>query len=192
MLRAPGLGQGLPHDVARSEGSRRLTLAGSLAKTAKAAGLDVRTVARYRSGERTPTDATRQALEASLGIPPSAWDEPPQDAPAPEASAPEEPDEPIELHESAGRDLAVRHLERVRALRASATSTTERLRLIEAERRAIEMVGRFNRELSTAIDESRILESPKVRAAFTAIVEAIAPWPDAFAAAQAAIEATEL
>ena len=174
-----------------SRGAELFALAATTGEQAAALGMSKAQIQRYRCGAFTPPGHVRRTIaEAYPSVAVAAWDELLGGA-APTPALPPMPDEPPEPEPANTREAAARHLVAVRAWLARAETATERAKGYEAMRKAIELQARLDGAFNSATDESRLAESPRYQAVLAAVLDAIAPWPDALAAVAVALEGLE-
>ncbi len=159
-------------------------------------GVSASLVARWKSGQRKPTDAQILKLEELYGIPRSAWQEPPSKATskAPKRKqAPTPPPSPPDVGDEDDDETTMARLHRyirdgLRELEADAELSG--VKRAEALKKLVD--ARVSLDKSTgenAITIAKIVAHPQFKHAVQTIVDAIAPYPEALAAATKALEA---
>jgi ribosome-binding protein aMBF1 (putative translation factor) len=158
----------------KSEGQRRLHALGlSLDEIAKAVGTTTGPVSRWLTGQRTPDDTRRRAVESAYGIPATSWDHAPgwveSDAPTVSEQARADLDEIEQVEEVLGS---------VRSKRRSAGITTQELaRLAASEGQLIERLARLKqrqRESKQLLEATIVYAHPawhRIREAISAALK---------------------
>lgn len=182
----------------RSEGHRQLqelSRTHSLSEIGSRCGVSKQTVHRWVRGEKTPPADSRKALEDAFGLPSQAWDlapgsdipepsEPPSSpVPPPSASVTPFVTSPSDVPEpSTALECLRRHVRECTSRRARAESENAGSLvlkdLVALERQAIVAWGRATGEMSPG-DEARLTTSSRYLRIQGAIIQALAPYPDA-------------
>lgn len=140
------------------------------------------TISAWQLGNRKPAAQKRREIHEAGGPEPESWDElVPEIAAAPAR----EPEAPVAATPAAARSEADRLLATVRALQDAADDGAgldlqARVRVAERLAAMVATLGRLTGD--AVINERQILRSPAAREIENAIVEALAPWPDAMRA----------
>ncbi|MCB9584565.1 MAG: hypothetical protein H6718_04175 [Polyangiaceae bacterium] len=134
------------------------------------------TLTHYYQGDRLPGAKRRKALEAKLGIPITAWDQPEQQVEVEERQA-------VEISDNASTAELVSELRseaiyQLRHLRTADLSPELRFKLADKATTLITSLGKLTGE-SAAITESKILKSPQWQRIEEAITDALEPYPEA-------------
>jgi hypothetical protein len=168
-------------------------LDGTQAQKAERFGVARGTVVRWLSGD-SPAPEQRRHMRDLGGPPEIAWDEP---AAVPEARAPSEPPlaapaspEAARAAADATHALILAELEACQQPRTDLDGETPAKRSARVERlvRNVVMLGKMTG--AADVDEPRVAASPAFRRMCDRLADALAPWPDALAAAIAALEPT--
>lgn len=150
-------------------------------------------VARWGTGERSPTSAQRKLLRAEFGIPIGAWEKPAEAAPAPEAATPAEA-KSTPLNGISFRTETQRLYDETIRLRARGEwyrdKNNDKMYLKFTREAAVQqtLLGRLL-GVTTQISEERILRMPAFRNLIDRVLVAVAPWPEAL---RAIIETLEI
>lgn len=177
---------------ARSAGSVALQRLGERqVDIAERVQVDQSLVARWGTGERTPTPAQRKLLRTELGIPIGAWDKPPQAAPSipPTKEVKSTPLNGVSFRTETQRlyDETIRLRERAEYYR---DRNNDKMYLKVLREAAVQqtLLGRLL-GVTTQISEERIVRTPAFRNVVDRILSAVAPWPEAL---RAIIETLEI
>jgi transcriptional regulator with XRE-family HTH domain len=179
-------------DGFRNEGQRRLTLVDA-SHAAVAMKLDVskQVVSMWRQGKKMPAVSARTKLATVYGIPVEAWDLAPgaepttvvTAAPSVTSATPDAPSTSSTLHDVLALIAGLKQ-----ELRARDISATVRRGINADLTRLLSLRARLEKE-ETLLEERIVLEHPFYRRIRSAIVGALAPYPDAARAVVRALEA---
>jgi hypothetical protein len=174
-----------------NEGAKRLRETGATsAEVAKVIGCGLTTAMHWRNARKTPNKQSRSALQLKYKIPVGSWDLAPMTGAAKPVIKPSKNDPSLGTGPTAGRDAAAAYLRRIqeyrRSLEANNASDASLLKAHALERQAISAFAKANGELGAAPDTGKVLLSPQWVDIRTAIVRAVAKYPDA---ARAVVEA---
>lgn len=151
-------------------------------------------VARWGTGERSPTSAQRKLLRAEFGIPIGSWDKPAEAAPAPEAAAAPAEAKSTPLNGISFRTETQRLYDETIRLRTRGEwyrdRNNDKMYLKFTREAAVQqtLLGRLL-GVTTQISEERILRMPAFRNLIDRVLGAVAPWPEAL---RAIIETLEI
>ena len=163
---------------------------GTQEEKAERLGVSRRTIIRWLAGESVPDDAKRREIRAAGGPPELDWDTvfeargrgdvaPIEAGPATAAS----------VRDTADRVYSL-IADEIRSLQdPAAEPETAAKRAARLERLTRNMVALGKMTGAADLDETRIAASPPFRRMVDRLAEALAPWPEALAAAVAALEA---
>jgi transcriptional regulator with XRE-family HTH domain len=158
--------------------------ADSHAEIAAKVGVDKSLVTRWVTGERKPTRAQVEKLDALYGIPPAAWSEPPPPraprAPSLPASTPEVEDNNARLQRTIRNGLDELELD----TETSGVKRAEALKkLVDAQVSLDKSTG------ENALTMTKIVAHPEFRRMIEDVTQALVPYPEALAAVVAVLKA---
>lgn len=160
------------------------------AEMASRLGISERFAARLLSGERNPSDALKTRIKKQYGV---DWDAPAP--PKPKRRASESAPALTEIKDDAVRAQALGMLQTVRDLQREIQDDEDiypekKAKVLASCAATLASLGRLTGE-SMTLSESQIVRHPQFRRIVASLWDALAPWPDAFAAAVEALRRFE-
>lgn len=163
---------------------------GTQEEKAQRLGVSRRTIIRWLDGTAAPDRAKRREMRDAGGPPEIDWDTMYEAGRARGDVAPLEPG-PANANtaRAAADQVYALVLEEISAMRDGTDGESPQKRAARLERLTRNMVALGKMTGAADLDEVRIAASPPFRRMADRLADALAPWPDALAAATAALEA---
>lgn len=177
--------------TARSEGHRLLAaLADTGPVIAAAVGVSRQVVAQWRSGRKVPSGPVRDRLEERFGIPARSWDAVANSAPTRVPAAPQAPAPPADEAGPPDNDLEESIREARKHAKDPGLRPEVRVRYLAELNKALITRAKMREDARQAerAREQKLTRHPRAARVFAALFDAIAEWPDALRAQQAALE----